>query len=429
MNALGGGAPVLLETGGTEQFKHASTPGLDGCIRGAVFRRYVPERWDWDAVRRGEHAVKRADGYYETVPFRCGSWNCPGCAADRAREVRAGIREAVQVHGLRELITLTLQDQDEGMDPLESRTKISRMWNAFATRLRRTAICAVSSCRTVWSMGRGRDNCPTCGSPIFVRFLTEYVAVDEEHKSGNAHKHVAANVDGLLMSVRNDYAAAQAVLSEAWGRLGGGFVDFHAGRDRANASGYLTKYIAKAQVHTPRWAELRWCTEDNSFRTRPWHRFSASRLAGRTIASLDLPIGDGVSRIFPWKLCREEPRPGGRMVYPPWNPAVGSAIVDECGGHAPVPEWAPGSCHHGGGPMASLGQCFCVPPWAYEPSWVEPTIADESDVPYIPADVLEDAADNPAYDPVIRDAARILLERRELRERGLGPGSLRWWGA
>ena len=79
--------------------------------------------------------------------------------------------------------------------------------------------------------------------------------------------------------------------------------------------------------------------------------------------------------------------------------------------------------------MASLGQCFCVPPWAYEPSWVEPTIADESDVPYIPADVLEDAADNPAYDPVIRDAARILLERRELRERGLGPGSLRWWGA
>src|SRR3989442_4606066 len=346
VNALGGGAPVLLETGGTEQFKHASTPGLDGCMRGAVCRRYVPERWDWDAVRRGEHAVKRADGYYETVPFRCGSWNCPGCAADRAREVRAGIREAVQVHGLRELITLTLQDQDEGMDPLESRTKISRMWNAFATRLQRTAICAVSRCRTVWSMGRGRDNCPTCGSPIFVRFLTEYVAVDEEHKTGVAHKHIAANLDGLLMSVRNDYGAAQAALSEAWGALGGGFVDFHAGRGQSNAAGYLTKYIAKSQLKAPRWTEVRWCTEDNSFRSRPWHRFSASRLAGRTIAG-PRPEGQPWSGLFPWKLCREEARPGGRMTYASWSPAKGSAIVPECDGHPIAPEWICRPCGRG----------------------------------------------------------------------------------
>src|SRR3989442_8453485 len=101
VNALGGGAPVLLETGGTEQFKHASTPALDGCIRGAVFRRYGPERWDWDAVRRGEHDVKRAYGNYYIVPCRCGSWNCPSCPPDRRRDIRTRIREAGQRHGPR----------------------------------------------------------------------------------------------------------------------------------------------------------------------------------------------------------------------------------------------------------------------------------------------------------------------------------------
>lgn len=309
------GPRPLLEKRGTEQFK----PDVDSCLSHVLFRR-------------------AQDG--AMAPFRCGSWSCPACGPAKAQSVRWGVYRACRDLGLGDMVTLTLPVGARGSTPTESRTALSVMFNAFKSALRKRGV------------------------------LGEYVAVPEYHKDGSAHLHLAANLDALVLAA-GGVGEAQAILSEAWGRLGGGFVWLGRGRRGVaakDAAAYLSKYLGKAQGQRAPWEDVRYCTADGNFRVRPWRRYWVSRAAGALVK--------GPPRVSAgeWALVRPETLPSGRVRYEPWNPAKGSAIMQACDGHPAVPEWVPGSCHHGGGPLSTLGQCFCVPPWAYEPVWRETLI-------------------------------------------------------
>lgn len=297
-------AAVRLEKRASEQFK----PDLS-CIAHIFFRR-------------------REDG--AMAPFMCGSWTCPTCAAARARTVRAGVYRAVRAFALVDMLTLTLSEGARGSTPLEARVALLSMFNAMRTRLRK----------------RG--------------FLGSYLWVTEAHEDGTPHLHVAVNLRALLAAAGNQ-EWAEGVIADAWTELGGGpIVKVTWGRgDGRTAAGYLSKYLGKSQGVRAPWDGLRYCTEDGSFRTRPWHRYGCSRDVGRAMKEPDRPT------VGTWALVRAA---DSGTPWEPFIPAKGSAIVPGCaeaGGHPIAPWWVPGSCHHGG-TTASLG-CFCTPPWAWEP--------------------------------------------------------------
>ncbi len=296
-------------------------------------------------------------------------------------------------------MTLTLPVGARGRSPTESRTVVSRMFNGFRTALKRRGL------------------------------LGEYIVVPEYHADGSAHVHISADLSALVLAC-GGVGEAQAFLSEAWGRLGGGFVWLGRGRHSVaakEAAAYLSKYLGKAQGKGAPWEDVRYCTEDGDFRTRPWHRYWASRSAAASIRGLVR------ARAGEWALVRPVRYPGGRVGFEPWNPALGSAIVPECDGHPRVPEWMPGSCHHRGGPRSTLGQCFCVPPWAYEPTWSEPLmdLSDAADLSALSQKRLRDLAEARRPRAVSQAAVTWAIEAetaepsRNGRPMDAGP----WWNA
>ncbi len=300
------------------------------------------------------------------------------------------MRRAVSDLGLKDMVTLTLPPGARGSSPADSRIVAAALWHAFVMALRK------------W----GR----THGIPL----LEEYVAVPEAHQDGTCHLHAAADLEPLLIAEgwtggenrRADaaaLAAVQAFLSEAWGRLGGGFVDYRRGArgyGSGEAARYLAKYLGKTQAKAAPWSELRYCTTDAGFRRRPWHRYFASWNASAAIAKVRLGPDHYPGKEYgpsEWELARPEILPSGRIRGIPWNPAKGSAIVAECDGHPPTPEWVPGSCHHGGSAIG-LG-CFCVPSWAAEPVWSEPLLE------------LVDVQDEAAFEARLARELAVELER------------------
>jgi len=305
--------------------------------------------------------------------------------------VRAGLYQAARDLDLKDLFTFTLPEGARGSSPMESRTAISRLWNALRTYLRKSG------------------------------FMGEYVVVPEEHKDGTAHLQVAANIEpwvrsfilmdlldrgelthppvvapssrgvftieldldraiAALPSRRRSELYSSAIgkveenLQRVWNQLGGGYIWYGRAQGKWTSKGwrssthraaaYLAKYLAKAQAKAPSWDDLRYCTEDISFRRRGWHRFWPSRGAGRIIARYISPKTTGE-----YELVLPVFRPSGRIVFEPWTPALNSAICDGCDGHGVHEPWRDGSCHHELVTERHLG-CFCRPPWATE-TWNE----------------------------------------------------------
>lgn len=362
------GPRLCLEKGSREQFKQALDRGLrDGCLGGAVFYRAADGAW---------------------LPARCGAWSCPECGPDRAQAVRRGLYRAARELGLVDVLTLTLPAGARGSTPQDSRTALSRLFNAVRTRLRTTALCARGvgvpgawRCGKVWRLTKRRRACPACGCETWIPLLKEYVAVPEWHQDGAAHLHVAVNLEGLRAALWNEYADVQVFLEDAWQRVGGGWLWFGAARRQdapRKAAAYLSKYLGKMQAKAPPWDELRYCAEDGGFRRRPWHRFMASRNAGRIVASVADPRKTGptaadlelpLTADAGFTLARPVLEGGELVGFDAWHLAEGSAIVDGCDGHDVNDEWAPGSCHHDGhrpfeGPWIPM--CWCSPPWAFE---------------------------------------------------------------
>ncbi len=252
--------------------------------------------------------------------------------------MRAGVYRACRELGLRDMLTLTLPEGARGSTSTESRTTISRMFNAFRTALRKRGYCG------------------------------DYIAVPEAHQDGSAHLHVALNLEPMVWGFGNDLRAVQEALQAAWHRLGGGWIWYGRGRARRGRTGasaaaaYLSKYLGKSQAKPTPWDDVRYCTEDGSFRARPWHRFWPSRRAGAIIAG---PEPDSAG----YELGNLVARPNAKgFRFEPWTPALGSAIVPICDGHEiRIGEWTPGECHHDF--EHGLHVCFCVPPWASEPPW------------------------------------------------------------
>lgn len=269
------------------------------------------------------------------APFLCGSWSCPTCAAARARTVRAGVYRSVRRFALVDMVTLTLPPGARGATPLEARVVLLRLFNALRTRLRK----------------RG--------------FFGSYLWVTEAHEGGECpedvgmpHLHVAANLRALLAAAGNQEWAG-AMIAEAWAELGGGFASVTFGRgDGRTAAAYLSKYLGKSQGVRAPWEDVRYCTKDGSYRTRPWHRFGCSRDVGRAMKEPERPT------VGTWDMVR------AADTGTPWElfaAAKGSGIVPECaeaGGHPLAAEWVPGSCHHDSVAGAEIGMCFCAPPWA-----------------------------------------------------------------
>jgi len=303
--------------------------------------------------------------------FQCGSWNCPECGLARAQAVRAGVYRAVRARALPDMLTLTLGPGARGTSPVEARTALLVLFNAFRTRLRKRGFL---------------------GSYLWVVEAHEDPADPEDY--GFPHLHVACNLR-LLLAAAGNQEWAQGYVAQAWNDLGGGFVSASFGRDDCRgAAAYLSKYIGKAAGKAAPWESVRYCTEDTSFRVRPWHRYGGSR---DVLAAMKRP--DELT-VGTWMIVRANDT---GSPWEPWNPAKGSAMVPACaeaGGHPPTPDWVPGDCHHGGGAIGNLGQCFCVPPWAYEPVWSEPLM------------VLADVADLTALS---RDRRRELVDARRPR--------------
>lgn len=322
----------------------------------------------------GAGFYRASDGLW--VPFPCGRWSCPVCGPARARVVRAGLRRSCYALRLKDMLTLTLDPGWRGESPKDSRSVISERLNGFLTALRQ------------W--GRRHQ--------LWARF--DYVWVVEFHEDGTAHIHMAVDLEPMAVAFgftggENRKADADA-LSNVWGKVselwGAGFVNYKRGTkgyDSVEAYRYLSKYLGKMQHRAAPWENEAWCTEDGDFRGRPWHRFGGS--AAVTALMGKDKWGDGHAGYggvcapdckcprnrkdrglkSEFILARPVFHPSGRVTADLWNPAKGSAIVVLCDGHAKVPEWVPGSCHHEGG-VSTLGACLCVPPWAYEPPWAEP---------------------------------------------------------
>lgn len=359
-----GGPPVSLEKRGFEQIKHRpiGPAWTDSCIPGTGF--YRPSDGTW-------------------VPFECDSWGCRTHGPRKAWALRKAFVNVFARLGLADMISVTLDAGHRTGDPGEERTVLKVLWNKCATRLRSTAICA--SCRRMWSRGRRRQSCPYCGCPTWHLAMTQYVGVPEAHKDGTPHLHVATSLQGLAYHFRNDIAAVKHFLDAVWGA---GVLDIRIGddvEDTEHRARYVGKYLSKGQAIPPSWSRNVICTEDVSFRVRPWHRYFASREAARLIRAV---LGVRERNTDPWTretwiLARPEVRLDGRVVAVPWNPAAGSAGIPACyeaGGHPIAPDWAPGWCHHDDGiwtwslDLGRFIRCLCIPPWAAEPPW-DPPIA------------------------------------------------------
>lgn len=247
--------------------------------------------------------------------------------------------------------------------------------------------------------------------------MGEYVTVPEAHQDGTPHLHVAFNDVPIVVAFGGDYRAVQAFLQGAWSNAGGGFLWWtrpKASRPWA-AAAELAKYVGKAIGVTPPWTDSRWCTVEDGFRKRPWHRVWASRGAGAYIRG-DRPVVSSGE----WKLVREaqqlRPRcPFCRRVgscfhreampelvtslgvsYLPWSPGHSVAIVPECDGHDPDPLVA-FACHHAAALQSELG-CWCRPPWLEEPPWSPPTLLDRlerTEAILRPFDLVD--VDDPGY--------------------------------
>jgi len=132
--------------------------------------------------------------------LNCKCWGCSFCGPRRAKRYRHAIRKAAEHLGLQRFVTLTLDPEKIGDDPV---VYLRETFNKLRTYLRRKFGVA-----------------------------PKYIAVVEFHENGKPHLHIL--IDRFI---------EQKWLSMAWAAVGGGrmvdirFVDMH------RISHYLAKYL------------------------------------------------------------------------------------------------------------------------------------------------------------------------------------------
>ena len=269
---------------------------------------------------------RKSDGL--TVPFGCGSWGCPDCGPKKANKLAMAVRLVCVEKGLRYLNTLTLGGPIRDLRPDAKRAAVSAMWNPLRT----------------WLSKEGY-------------LVGGYYAGFEPQGDGTVHLHFATN-----RPIPYD------VLSEAWSRLGGGFVWCSPVSEESTpeeVGRYLAKYLTKNAGEPTPWDVVH-CTDPIGTRKKPWRRYLCSRDVGDFIRSvMDSHVESGDT----WEVVQPVPRAGG-VGYVPFAGRPRRLIIAGCPGHMMNEPWE-GHCHHQAWRFDSLGDfvspCHCPSPWLPQP--------------------------------------------------------------